>query len=115
MDTVPTAPTSSFLPKRRADRRVGLHDLVREMATDWVTNNGPRDVGGMLLARLRRLLSARRVHFTELSGPSPLRLAQPVRTHDHIAFAVPTTNTNRRVLLEASFDAMGADDWSCQP
>ena len=49
MDTVPTAPTSSFLPKRRADRRVGLHDLVREMATDWVTNNGPRDVGAMLL------------------------------------------------------------------
>jgi transcriptional regulator with PAS, ATPase and Fis domain len=114
MDTVPAAPTVAFLPKRRADRRVGLHDLVREMATDWVANDGPRDVATMLLARLRRLLSAKRVHFTELPGPPSLRVGQPVRTHDHIAFAVPTTKASRRVVLEASFDAPGADEWTCQ-
>lgn len=108
------AVSGSFLPKRKADRRVGLHDLLREMATDWVTRNGPRDVATMMLARLRRLLAARSVQFNELPGPSSVRVGLPVRTHDHIAFAVPTSGSSRRVLLEASFDAPGADDWSCQ-
>ena len=108
------ASSGSFLPKRTADRRVGLHDLVREMATDWVANKGPRDVGTMLLARVRRLLSAKSVHFSELPGPPPVRVGPPVRTHDHVAFAVPTYGSGRRVLLEATFEAPGADDWSCQ-
>lgn len=114
MDTVPAAPTSSFLPKRRSDRRIGLHDLVREMATDWVATSGPRDVAAMLLARLRPLISATRVHFTELPGSSSLRADLPVRSHDHVACVVPTRNANRGVLLEASFEGIGADDWSCQ-
>ena len=108
------AVSGSFLPKRKADRRVGLHDLLREMATDWVTNNNPRDVATMMLARVRRLLAAKSVQFNELPGPSSVRVGLPVRTHDHIAFAVPTSGSSRRVLLEASFDAPGADDWSCQ-
>lgn len=114
MDSGAAASTSVFLPKRRGDRRVGLHDLVREMATDWVANNGPRDVGAMMLARLRRLLSARSVHFNELPGPPSLRVGQPVRTHDHVAFAVPASESGRRIMLEASFESPGADDWSCQ-
>ena len=112
MDTGVAPPT--FLPKRKADRRVGLHDLVRELATDWLANNGPRDAATMLLGRLRRLLSAKSVHFIELTGTPSLRVGPPVRTHDHVAFAIPAVGGGKRVVLEASFDSPGVDDWSCQ-
>lgn len=114
MDMPPVLPTSSFLPKRQADRRVGLPDLVRETATDWIANNGPINVRSMLLARLRRLLSATSVQFNELPGTPSLRVGHPVRSHDHVAFAVPSSEAGKRVVLEASFDQRGVDDWSCQ-
>ena len=114
MDGAVPASSGSFLPKRKVDRRVGLHDLVRELATDWVANNGPRDVGALLLARVRRMLSAKTVQFSELPGAPTLRAGQPVRTHDHVACVVPSRESGRRVVLEASFATPGIDDWSCQ-
>jgi transcriptional regulator with PAS, ATPase and Fis domain len=107
-------PAESFTSRRKADCRVGLHDLVREMATDWVANNGPKDVRTMMLARLRRLLAARSVQFNELTGTPTIRVGQPVRTRDYVAFAVPTCDPGKRVVLEASFDQPVIDDWSCQ-
>ena len=105
---------SSFAPKRKAERRLGLHDLVREVATDLVTQPSPSDVRPMLVARLRRLLAAKSVRFNELPGTPSLRVGQPVRTRDYIAFPVPASDTGKRMVLEASFEAQGADDWSCQ-
>jgi transcriptional regulator with PAS, ATPase and Fis domain len=102
------------MEKRKADRRVGLHDLVREMATDWVANKGPQDVRTMLVARLRRLLAAKNVQFNEVPGAALMRVAQPVRTKDYVAFAVPTCESDRRVLLEAAPDVAGFDEWSYQ-
>ena len=112
--TVGPAPTGAFVPKRRAERRVGLHDLVREMATDWVSNNGPKDVSAMMLARLRRLLTLKSVQFNELVGGASVRIGQPVRTRDYVAFAVPSCDSARRIVLEASFEQSALDDWSCQ-
>ena len=104
----------SFTPRRKADRRIGLNDLVREVATDWVTQASPSEVRPMLVARLRRLLAAKTVRFNELPGTPPLRVGQPVRSRDYIAFPIPTSENGKRMVLEASFDAHGADDWSCQ-
>ena len=104
----------SFVPRRKADRRIGLHDLVREVATDWVAQEGPGEVRPMLVARLRRLLAAKSVRFNELPGTPSLRVGQPVRTRDYIAFPVPSSENGKRMVLEASFDAHGVDDWSCQ-
>jgi transcriptional regulator with PAS, ATPase and Fis domain len=104
----------SFVPKRKAERRIGLHDLVREVATDWVTQPGPSEVRPMLAARLRRLLAAKSVRFNELPGTPSLRLGQPVRTRDYIAFPIPTSDDGKRMVLEATFDSQGVDDWSCQ-
>jgi transcriptional regulator with PAS, ATPase and Fis domain len=114
METAAARTGAPFNPKRKADRRVGLHDLVREMATDWVANSGPQQVRTMLSARLRRLLAAKSVQFNELPGAPSLRVGQPVRTSDYVAFAVPTCEADRRVVLEAAFDSHGIDDWSCQ-
>jgi DNA-binding NtrC family response regulator len=114
METVNSSVLPAYLPKRKADRRVGLHDLVREMATDWVASKGPRDVGAMLLARVRRLLSAQSVHFNHIAGPPVLRSGQSVRAPDHVAFAVPSIESGRQVLLEATFDGPSIDDWTCQ-
>ena len=114
METAGVGKGALFNPKRKADRRVGLHDLVREMATDWVANSGPTDVRTMMLARLRRLLAARRVQFNELPGAPTLRVGQPIRSHDCVAYAVPTCESGRRVVLEAAFDQAGVDEWGCQ-
>jgi transcriptional regulator with PAS, ATPase and Fis domain len=103
-----------FVPRRKVDRRMGLHDLVREVATDWVTQASPCDVRPLLLARLRRLLAAKSVRFNELSGAPALRVGQPVRARDYVAFPVPTFDGSKRVMLEASFDSRAVDDWSCQ-
>jgi DNA-binding NtrC family response regulator len=102
------------MEKRKADRRVGLHDLVREMATDWVANKGPQDVRPMLVARLRRLLAAKNVQFNEVPGAPLMRVGQPVRTKDYVAFAVPMCESDRRVLLEAAPDGAGFDEWGYQ-
>ena len=114
MDIAAVTPAASFVPRRKTDRRVGLHDLVREMATDWVANNGPRDVRTMLLARLRRLLSAQSVQFNELPGSPSIRVGRPVRARNYVAFAVPTCEAGKRVVLEAAFGPSGLDEWSCQ-
>jgi transcriptional regulator with PAS, ATPase and Fis domain len=104
----------SFVPRRKAERRNGLHDLIREVATDWVTQPSPIEVRPMLLARLRRLVAAKSVRFNELPGTPSLRVGQPVRTRDYIAFPVPTTGHGKQVVLEASFGTHSADEWSCQ-
>jgi DNA-binding NtrC family response regulator len=114
METAGVGTGALFTPKRKADRRIGLHDLVREMATDWVANSGPTDVRSMLVARLRRLLDAKSVQFNELPGTPPLRVGQPIRSHNCVAYYVPTCESGRRVVLEAAFDRPGVDDWGCQ-
>jgi len=105
---------TSFVPRRRTDRRVGLHDLVQEVAADWVTRAGPSEGRPLLVARLRRLLAAKSVRFSELPGAPALRVGQPVRTRDYIAFPVLTGDNSKRIVLEASFDSQTVDDWTCQ-
>jgi hypothetical protein len=104
----------SFVPRRKAERRIGLHDLVREVATDWVTQPSPGEIRPMLVSRLRRLLAAKSVRFNELPGTPSLRVGQPVRTRDYIAFPIPSSDDGKRMVLEASFESPGVDDWSCQ-
>jgi DNA-binding NtrC family response regulator len=111
----PVLPTGvSFAPRRKSDRRVGLHDLVRETATDWLTRKSPHNVWPLMLARLRRLLAAKSIQFNELPPAPPARTPHLVRTRDYVAFAVPTGDATRRVVLEAAFDREGLDDWGCQ-
>lgn len=106
--------TPSFVPRRKADRRVGLHDLVRELATDWVAQAGVSDVRPLLVTRLRRLLDAKSVRFSELPDTPSLRVGHPVRTRGYIAVPVPMADSSKRIVLEASFDAPVVDEWSCQ-
>jgi transcriptional regulator with PAS, ATPase and Fis domain len=67
-----------------------------------------------LVAGLRRLLAAKSVRFGELPGAPALRVGQPVRTRDYIAFPVLTGDNSKRIVLEASFDSQTVDDWTCQ-
>jgi len=113
--TVVASMDRSFSLKRRADRRAGLHQLVREVATDWVTQNGGHDLKAMVLGRLRLLLPAQSVRLNELTSGPPIRVGQPVRARDYVACAVPAPNAGRTLVLEASVPGdRGFDDWSCQ-
>jgi transcriptional regulator with PAS, ATPase and Fis domain len=103
------------IPKRKSDRRSGLNDLVREVATDCLMHSAPNDLKTILLGKLRRLVHAKTVQFSELPGAPSTRLGQPVRTRDYIALAVPTSDSTKRLVLEASFaQDSGLDDWTCQ-
>jgi hypothetical protein len=101
--------------RRRADRRGGVHQLVREVATDWVTQSGTHDLKGMVVRRLRAMMPTQSVQLNELpTGPS-IRVGQPVRARDYVAYAVPGSDTTRSFVLEASNPGdVGLDDWSCQ-
>ena len=101
--------------RRRADRRGGVHQLVREVATDWVTQSGANDLKSMVVRRLRSMLPTQSVRLNELpTGPS-IRVGQPVRARDYVAYAVPASDATRNLVLEASNAGDGGiDDWSCQ-
>jgi DNA-binding NtrC family response regulator len=115
MDASGAAREITITPKRKADRRAGLHDLVREVATDWIGQPGHPDLRALLLSRLGRLLPAKSVRLNELTGSPSIRVGQPVRARDYVAFAVPVSDSNRRLVLEACAPGeRELDDWSCQ-
>ena len=101
--------------RRRAERRAGMNDLVREVATAWLTQESGLDLKSMLLSRVRQLVAAKTVRFNELPGTSPIRVGQPVRSRDYVACSIPAGDAARKLVLEASFSSdRGVDDWSCQ-
>src|SRR5918994_1132545 len=116
MDVTPAAlMRTAFTPRRKLERRAGLHDLVREVASDWMAQAGSPDFQTMLVTRLRHLVPAKSVRLNELSGAPSIRVGQPVRSRDYVAYAVPIADPARRIVLEASFPGeRGLDDWSCQ-
>src|SRR5687768_10358434 len=107
--------SSSFSSRRRADRRAGLHNLVRDVAAAWMTEGEEADVKATILGHLRRLVSAKTVSLNELAGAPAIRVGHPVRSRDYAAFAVPVADHSRKIVLEASFPGeRGLDDWSFQ-
>ena len=108
-------PPTPFTPRRKADRRAGLRELLREVGTEWMAHSGHMDVRAVLGAKLRGLLAARSVQFNDIPVSSAVRVGQAIRGRDCVAFWVPTADTTRRVVLEASFGRdHGIDEWTCQ-
>jgi transcriptional regulator with PAS, ATPase and Fis domain len=108
-------PAPSNAVARRPERRTGLHDLLRELATEWLATLGQLDLHTAFVGRLRRMVPAQSVRLNELTGAPSIRLGKPVRTRDYVAFAVPVADPTRRIVLEASCTGNRTlDDWSCQ-
>jgi transcriptional regulator with PAS, ATPase and Fis domain len=106
---------AGYTPRRKSDRRSGLNDVVREVATDCLTHSAPSEIRSILTTKLRRLVHAKTMQFSELPGAPSIRVGQPVRTRDYIAFPVATADSSKRMVLEASFAPdSGIDDWTCQ-
>jgi len=102
------------LSRRRADRRAGVHHLVRDLAAAW-SRNDERDLKETVVGHLRRLLPAKTIRVNELSSATTIRVGQPVKARDYVAYAVPLADESRHVVLEASFPGeRGIDEWSCQ-
>jgi transcriptional regulator with PAS, ATPase and Fis domain len=100
---------------RGLDRRVGLHQMVRQVASDLVSRSGAPDYCEGLTRWLTQAAGARSVQLQELARTTPLRADQPVRAHDYVAFRVPLREPDRQVVLEATFEAgCGPDAWTCQ-
>jgi transcriptional regulator with PAS, ATPase and Fis domain len=107
-------PQPPLVPRRRKDRRAGLFELIRDLASDWIAQPLGPDVPTMLMGRLRRLLPARSIGINELSSVPAIRVGQPIRARDYVAFAIPVADPNRQLVLEASFAGDRVDDWTCQ-
>ncbi len=104
----------SGLSRRRADRRAGIHHLVRDVAVAWSQNAEP-DLKETVVGHLQRLLPAKTIRLNELSSATTIRVGQPVKARDYVAYAVPLADSGRRVVLEASFPGeRGVDEWTCQ-
>jgi DNA-binding NtrC family response regulator len=100
---------------RRADRRGGVHRMVRELAGDWLSTQGRADLQAMILGRLKEMVAVATVRFNEMPSSNALRPGRPIRTRDYCAFAVPVTDTGRHIVLEASMPSGHTlDDWTCQ-
>jgi DNA-binding NtrC family response regulator len=114
---VSTRTTVATQQLRRADRRTGLHLLVRQVAMDLLGTTARNNLSSCLTERLSRLTKVRSVRLNEitLSSASAPRIIQPIRARDYVAYGVPVREPGRQLMLEASFDhRTGPDDWTCQ-
>ncbi len=100
---------------RQADRRLGLHTLIRQVAGDLVHATVPGDIGTALTARLSRLAPVRSLQLTEVTGTTGVHTGHPILARDYAAFAVPLRTPGRHVVLEATFEHdVRPDGWTCQ-
>lgn len=100
---------------RPADRRAGLHAVLRDLASELQAGGERIDLAAVLTANLATLMPLRDVRLSELKGMSALRDGLPVRARDYVAFAVPLADPARHIVLEATFDGEeGLDGWSAQ-
>ncbi|MFN2446087.1 MAG: hypothetical protein ABR606_10990 [Vicinamibacterales bacterium] len=100
---------------RPADRRRGLHTVLRSLASELHASRDRIDLATVLTGQLAGLLPVRDVRLSELKGVGALRDDTPIRSRDYVAFAVPLADPTRRIVLEASFDdGEGLDAWSTQ-
>ena len=115
-DDMDSKPTSRVMVSgRRVDQRMGVHDVVREVAHDWLLTEGRADLQAAILERLRRVLTPGIVRFKEIESARGLRPGKPIKTRDYVAYAVPVSDPTRRLMLEASVPPdRGLDEWTCQ-
>lgn len=116
MDVGPKISVVTKRHLRRADRRAGLEQLVRDVASDLISASDRRNLSVFLTQRLAQVGRLRNVGLKEiLNSTSPRALLQPVRSKDYVACSVPVKEGGKQVILEGSFEARtGPDDWTCQ-
>ena len=114
MDVGPTITIATNRQLRRADRRQGLDVLLRFVAADLLNAIDRRNLTSILTQRLSQIARVRSIGLKEITSTMPPHALQPVRARDYVAFHVPVKEEGRQVMLEASFDARGPDDWTCQ-
>jgi DNA-binding NtrC family response regulator len=100
---------------RHADRRDGIHTLVRQVAVDLLATSQRRDLPVLLIERLQRIAPVKSLRLSEIAGGRPGRSGQPVRARDYIAYPVPVRGAGRHLMLEATLEERsGPDDWTCE-
>ena len=100
---------------RRADRRPGLHALVRWLAAEAADGRTGSELVSVFATRLAALAEARHVRVASAPAAPHLRVGQPVLARDYVACAVPRPGGTGPLVLEASFGPdVRPDDWTCQ-
>lgn len=100
---------------RPADRRGGLHAVLRLLATELREGRDRIDLSAVLTRYLTEIADVRDVRLSELKGMAVLRDGPPIRSRDYVAFVVPVADPARHIVLEATFDPdRGLDGWSAQ-
>jgi transcriptional regulator with PAS, ATPase and Fis domain len=113
MEAVPVQ--HALVAGRRADRRTGVHDVIRSISQDWLATHGRADMKESMLERLRAVVRPGDVRFNELPSAPAIRPGHPIRTKDYVAYAVPVSDPSRRIVLEASVThEHELDAWTCQ-
>ncbi len=114
MDASLKANPSGRTQHRRAERRVGLELLLRQVTSDLMNAQDRRNLSAVLTERLTQIARLRSASLKDLTTTMS-RPMRPVRSRECMVVDVPIREKGRRVVLEASIDArVGADDWTCQ-
>ena len=113
--SVKPAVASATRVRRKADRRSGVHALVRQVAGDLVAASERRNLAVILTDRLSKMVPVRAIRLNEISSTMSTRSLQPIRARDYVAFSVPVKEPGRQLMLEVAFDPRnGPDDWTYQ-
>ena len=100
---------------RRGERRADLRQIVRAIATTILSRHDDRPLQTVFEQTLVNVISARSVRLREVPTRYHTRLVTPTRTADTMVVDVPTTDPDRQVVLEATFESGRAvDEWNVE-
>ena len=98
---------------RRRDRRADLRQVLGALAVGLLERLDDRTLQSVFERELAQVLSARSVRLREIPTRFQARLVTPTRTAQSVVLDVPTRDSSRQIVLEATM-APGSrlDDWN---
>ena len=98
---------------RRRDRRADLRQVLGALAHGLVERLDDRTLQSVFERELTQILPARSVRLREIPTRFQARLVTPTRTAQSVVLDVPTRDSSRQIVLEATMTAGSRlDEWN---
>jgi DNA-binding NtrC family response regulator len=98
---------------RRGDRRADLRHVLNALSAELVARQDERTLQSVFEQELSRVLPVRSIRLREVPSRLQARLVTPTRTADSVVLDVPTPDSCRQVVLEATLEpGRTLDEWN---
>jgi transcriptional regulator with PAS, ATPase and Fis domain len=99
--------------RRRGDRRADLRHVLNALSAELNAREGARTLQSVFEQELSRVLPARSIRLREVPTRFQARLVTPTRTADSVVLDVPTADSSRQIVLEATLEpGRTLDEWN---